>query len=96
MGLVKDDQAAGRVFCNYTQGLEYVVWTQNDGRIMGYVAGPVHTNVWDWWVAVHHNIGIGAPMKHVTIGTRKSTTVNAGHGRCSSLSVIRCRPNNHQ
>jgi hypothetical protein len=29
---------------------------------MGYVAGPVHTNVWTWWVAVHHNIGIGAPM----------------------------------
>jgi hypothetical protein len=27
------------------------------------VAGPVHTNVWDWWVAVHHNIGIAAaPM----------------------------------
>jgi hypothetical protein len=27
------------------------------------VAGPVHTNVWDWWVAVHHNIGIGGvPM----------------------------------
>jgi hypothetical protein len=22
----------------------------------------VHTNVWTWWVAVHHNIGIGAPM----------------------------------
>ncbi len=63
MGMVKDDQAARRVFCNYTQGLEYMVWTQNDGRLMGYVAGPVHTNVWDWWVAVHHNIGIGgAPM----------------------------------
>ena len=63
MGMVKDDQAAGRVFCNYTQGLEYMLWTQNDGRMMGYVAGPVHTNVWDWWVAVHHNIGIGgAPM----------------------------------
>jgi serine/threonine-protein kinase len=63
MGMVKDDQAAGRVFCNYAQGLEYMVWTQNDGRLMGYVAGPVHTNVWDWWVAVHHNIGIGgAPM----------------------------------
>src|SRR6266487_4456174 len=63
MGTVKDDQAAGRVFCNYTQGLEYMIWTQNDGRMMGYVAGPVHTSVWDWWVAVHHNIGIGAgPM----------------------------------
>jgi serine/threonine protein kinase len=63
MGTVKDDQAAGRVFCNYTQGLEDMVWTQNDGRLMGYVAGPVHANVWTWWVAVHHNIGIsGAPM----------------------------------
>ncbi|HEU5420363.1 MAG TPA: hypothetical protein VFV41_21930, partial [Streptosporangiaceae bacterium] len=63
MNKVTDDQAAGRVFCNYTQGLEYMVWTQNDGHLMGYVAGPVHTDVWDWWVKVHHNIGIGgAPM----------------------------------
>jgi hypothetical protein len=61
MGMVEDDQAAGRVFCNYTQGLEYMVWTQNDGRMMGYVAGPVHTIVWDWWVAVHHNIGLSGP-----------------------------------
>jgi hypothetical protein len=62
-GMVTDDQAAGRVFCTYTQGLEYMVWTQNDGHLMGYVAGPVHTDVWNWWVAVHHNIGIGgAPM----------------------------------
>ena len=61
MGVVKDDQAAGRVFC--TQGQEYMAWTQNDGRMMGYVAGPVHSNVSNWWVAVHHNIGIGgAPM----------------------------------
>jgi len=65
MGTVKDDQAAGRVFCTYTQGLEYMVWTQNDGRMMGYVAGPVHTNVWDWWVAVHHNIGIGGAPMHM-------------------------------
>ena len=28
MGMVRDDQAAGRVFCKYTQGLEYMVWTQ--------------------------------------------------------------------
>ncbi len=62
-GTVTDDQAAGRVFCNYTQGLEYMVWTQNDGHMMGYVAGPVHTDVWNWWVDVHHNIGIaGSPM----------------------------------
>ena len=75
MGMVKDDQAAGRVFCNYTQGLEYMVWTQNDGRLMGYVAGPVHTNVWDWWVAVHHNIGIGgAPMNMLQLRAQPDGT----------------------
>jgi hypothetical protein len=73
MGSVTDDQAAGRVFCNYTQGLEYMVWTQNDGHLMGYVAGPVHTDVWTWWVGVHHNIGIGgAPMNMQMPGTSPS------------------------
>jgi serine/threonine-protein kinase len=63
-GMVTDDQAAGRVFCNFTQGQEYMVWTQNDGHLLGYVAGPVHGDVWNWWVKVHHNIGLGAsPMK---------------------------------
>jgi hypothetical protein len=75
MGKVTDDQAAGRVFCTYTQGLEYMVWTQNDGHLMGYVAGPVHTDVWDWWVGVHHNIGIGgAPMDMQMPGTSPSAS----------------------
>jgi serine/threonine protein kinase len=72
-GTVTDDQAAGRVFCNYTQGLEYMVWTQNDGHLMGYVAGPVHTDVWNWWVGVHHNIGIGgSPMDMQVPGSSPS------------------------
>jgi serine/threonine protein kinase len=63
MGMVTDDQAAGRVFCNYTQGFEYMVWTQDDGHLLAFVAGPVHEDVWNWWVAVHHNIGLGgSPM----------------------------------
>jgi serine/threonine protein kinase len=82
MGTVRDDQAAGRVFCNYTQGLEYMVWTQNDGHLMGYVAGPVHTDVWDWWVAVHHNIGIGgAPMN-----MNMPTPSTSGSGASPSMS----------
>ena len=64
-GMVADAQAAGRVFCTYTQGSEYMVWTQDDGHLMGYVAGPLHANVWDWWVAVHHNIGLGASPMHM-------------------------------
>jgi len=75
MNKVTDDQAAGRVFCNYTQGLEYMVWTQNDGHLLGYVAGPVHTDVWDWWVKVHHNIGIGgSPMDMQMPGTSPSAS----------------------
>ena len=63
MGMVVDAQAAGRVFCNFTQGNEYMVWTQDDGHLMAIVAGPVHEDVWNWWVAVHHNIGLGgSPM----------------------------------
>jgi len=74
-GSVTDDQAAGRVFCNYTQGLEYMIWTQNDGHLLGYVAGPVHTDVWDWWVKVHHNIGIGgSPMDMQMPGTSPSAS----------------------
>ena len=62
MGMVTDDQAAGRVFCNFTQGLEYMVWTNNDSHLMGYVAGAVHADVWNWWVAVHHDLSLGGPM----------------------------------
>jgi hypothetical protein len=83
MGSVRDDQAAGRVFCNYTQGLEYMVWTQNDGRLMGYVAGPVHTDVWDWWVAVHHNIGIGG----VPMNMNMPTPSTSGGGTSPSMSA---------
>jgi len=60
MGLVREDQAAGRVFCNYAQGVESMVWTQNVGHMLGYVYGPVHTDVWNWWVPVHNNIGLSS------------------------------------
>jgi serine/threonine-protein kinase len=86
-GQVSDDQAAGRVFCNYTQGLEYMVWTQNDGHLLGYVAGPVHTDVWDWWVKVHHNIGIGgSPMDMQMPGTSPSAAPSMS-GRSASPSM---------
>ena len=81
-GTVRDDQAAGRVFCNYTQGLEYMVWTQNDGHLMGYVAGPVHTDVWDWWVGVHHNIGIGGSPMNMNVPTPSTS----GNGASPSMS----------
>ena len=80
-GKVTDDQAAGRVFCTYAEGQEYMVWTQNDGHLMGYVAGRVHTDVWDWWVRIHHNIGIGgSPMDMQMPGTSPSASVSSMGG----------------
>jgi hypothetical protein len=26
------------------------------------VAGAVHADVWNWWVAVHHDLSLGGPM----------------------------------
>ena len=56
-GKVTDLQAAGRVFCTMIGGAqENIVWTQDDGMMLGWVAGEPHEDVWDWWVAVHHNV----------------------------------------
>jgi serine/threonine-protein kinase len=63
-GMVTDAQAAGRVFCTFYSGQEYFVWTQDDGHLLAWVSGPVHEDVWNWWVNVHHNIGFaGSPMQ---------------------------------
>ena len=62
-GMVTDAQAAGRVFCTFANAQEDFVWTQDDGHMLGWAAGPVHEDVWNWWVDVHHNIGFaGSPM----------------------------------
>ena len=62
-GKLTDDQAAGRVFCNLANGQESYVWTQNNGNLLAVVVGPVHEDVWTWWLNIHHNIGFaGSPM----------------------------------
>jgi serine/threonine-protein kinase len=62
-GMLTDDQAAGRVFCTLANGQESFVWTQNSGHLLAVVVGPVHEDVWTWWLNIHHNIGFaGSPM----------------------------------
>jgi len=81
-----DDKAAGRVFCNFTQGLEYMVWTQNDGHVMGVVAGPVHGDVWNWWVAVHHNIGLGGASMNMNMNPSPSMSGTSPSPSMSNMS----------
>jgi hypothetical protein len=62
-GTVPDSEAAGRVFCITLDGdQEEMVWTQDDGRLLGALAGTDHEAVWYWWTAVHHNIVFGGPV----------------------------------
>ena len=75
-GTVKDEQAAGRVYCTFSQGLEYTVWTQDDGRLMGVVAGAPHENVWNWWVPVHHNIPLGGMTINMNMGSSPSPSMS--------------------
>ena len=67
-GKLMDSQAVGRVFCTFTGGLEYMVWTQNDGKMLGQAWGAPHEDVWNWWVGVHHNIALGG-MKMSDMGS---------------------------
>jgi tRNA A-37 threonylcarbamoyl transferase component Bud32 len=56
-------QLAGRVFCTVPQSSESIVWTQNAGRLLGVVSGPIHL-VYPWWFHVHHNIAFpGSAMQ---------------------------------
>ncbi|HEY2692697.1 MAG TPA: hypothetical protein VGJ50_29975 [Streptosporangiaceae bacterium] len=66
-GKLMDSQAVGRVFCTFTSGVEYMVWTQNDGKMLGQAYGAPHEDVWNWWVGVHHNIALGG-MKMSDMG----------------------------
>jgi hypothetical protein len=63
-GTVADPQAAGRVFCTVLAGAqEDIVWTQDNGTMLGWVAGEPYEDVWNWWVAVHHNIVFPQPYR---------------------------------
>lgn len=57
-GTVPTDVAMGRVFCEQTSnGSEYIVWTADSGKFLGYATGIAsHEQVYLWWYYVHHQI----------------------------------------
>jgi len=64
MATVSPDEAFGRLFCGYSSSYQFhIVWTQNQGRLLGTVMGGPHDATWDWWHHVHHTISFsGSPM----------------------------------
>ena len=91
-GAIKDTQAAGRMFCTLNNGLLYLVWTQDAGRLLGEVAGAPHPDTYGWWHNVHHVIAVpGTPnmMENMpgmgsTTSTQTSTTMPSGQGTMPS------------
>jgi hypothetical protein len=64
-GQIADDQAAGRVFCTFSNDELHLVWTQNDGRLLGELNGSPHYDAYVWWRQVHHEIARpGTPAMH--------------------------------
>jgi hypothetical protein len=63
-GKVPVQTAMGRMACVMASHSEDIVWTTDYGKLLGVVIGNgSHTDVWYWWVAVHHNVVFpGTPM----------------------------------
>jgi serine/threonine-protein kinase len=57
-GKVQDEQAVGRVFCYFGNGTDHVVWTVDDGNLLGEVDGFPHPSTWHWWHTMHHEIQV--------------------------------------
>jgi hypothetical protein len=64
-----------------------MVWTNNDSHLMGYVAGAVHADVWNWWVAVHHDLSLGGPMTMLMPSTAPSASGGASPAMSPSPSM---------
>ena len=59
-GQVDENKAGGRLFCGFANGQFHIVWTMNDGRMLGEVTGGRHQDVFRWWRAIHHSIAVGS------------------------------------
>ena len=77
-GHTSDDQAAGRLFCTFQGGQYHLMWTMNDGRLLGSLVGAPHDDAWYWWHGVHHAIDLGGAMPMSGAQTSGTQTSN-GH-----------------
>jgi hypothetical protein len=76
-GQMTDDKAAGRVYCTFEDSDLYLVWTQDDGRILGELSGAPHVDAYVWWRQVHHSVVLpGAPNMMMQMTGQTSTQMS--------------------
>ena len=88
-GQITDDKAAGRVYCTFEDNDLYLVWTQDDGRVLGELSGAPHVDAYVWWRQVHHSIVMpGSPnMMMAMEGPTGSAPKTSTHGMSSTQSM---------
>ncbi len=55
-GHITDNQAAGRVYCTFDDSMLHLVWTQDDGQVLGELNGAPHLDAYVWWRQIHHSV----------------------------------------
>lgn len=91
-GRITDDQAAGRVYCTFENSDLYLVWTQDDGRVLGELSGAPHVDAYVWWRQVHHSLVMpGSPNMMMAMegpmsgSSTTSTTTTLGSKGAKSM-----------
>ena len=96
-GRVTDEEAAGRMYCTLNNGVLYLVWTQDAGRLLGELAGAPHLDAYLWWHNVHHEIAFpGAPnLMQSMSGMQSKTSTQTASQRMSSTHATQSMPSTH-
>ena len=88
-GQITDDKAAGRVYCTFNDSDLYLVWTQDDGHVMGELSGAPHVDAYVWWRQVHHSVVMpGSPSMMMSMtGPTATTSSTSTMGTTSTMST---------
>jgi hypothetical protein len=81
-GRITDDKAAGRVYCTFDNSNLYLVWTQDDGHVLGELSGAPHVDAYVWWRQVHHSVVMpGSPnMMAAMTGPTSTSKMPSSNG----------------
>jgi hypothetical protein len=44
------------VYCTFDNSMLRLVWTQDDGDVLGELSGAPHLDAYVWWRQVHHSV----------------------------------------
>lgn len=90
-GHITDDEAAGRVYCTFDNSMLHLVWTQDDGDVLGELSGAPHLDAYVWWRQVHHSVVLpgfpGMNMQSMKNAPKSMQTTTSTTGAASTMGT---------